>query len=89
MTVKPLNKFLLIKPYEEDVKTSGGLFIPTQKQDFSMPKGVIVDVGETVLPMFKQGQIVVYNKGGQNEINIDQKEFFLVKEDYIMAIINE
>lgn len=88
MKIKPLDKFLLLKPYEES-KTSGGLFLPTQKQDFTMPKGIVLDVGENVLPHFKEGSIVVYNKGGENEINVDQKELFLVKEDYIMAIIYE
>jgi co-chaperonin GroES (HSP10) len=83
----PLKNFILIKKPEDETKTKSGIFIPTNKQDFSIPKGEIVRVGESANPNFKVGDIIVYNKGYENDIIDDQKDYILVKDEYVMAII--
>lgn len=97
MSVKPLGKFILAKPIEEENnKTQSGLFIHTD-EDSALPKAEIVEVGDgffgpdgTKHELYvKPGDIVVYIKGHKTDFEQDGEKFVFINHDSIIAITNK
>jgi chaperonin GroES len=93
-TIVPLFDNVLVKPLEAEVKTASGIYLPeTAKEAPQM--GEVVAVGEGELtkdgkrkPMeVKVGQTVMYTKWGGNEVKVEGKEWKLVKQTDILAIV--
>ncbi|BCX15366.1 MAG: 10 kDa chaperonin [Candidatus Parcubacteria bacterium] len=95
MKLKPLNDYLLIEPLKEDEITKGGIVIPETAREERTTKGKVIavgpgklnDKGERIKPTIKEGQMVVFKKYSPDEIKIDDKEYYFVKEDDILAVI--
>ncbi|HET9946689.1 MAG TPA: co-chaperone GroES [Patescibacteria group bacterium] len=94
MKVTPLFDNVLIEPQEAEDKTAGGIFLPdSAKEKPQMGKVVAVGKGKTgpkgeVHPMeVKAGDKVMYKKWGGNEVKIEGKEYTLVSQEDILAIV--
>jgi len=92
--IKPLFDNVLIKPMEEEKKTPSGILLPeTAKEKPQIGKvmavgpGGLTDTGKKILMKIKVGQKVVYKKWGGNEIKVDGKEWLLVEQKDILAIV--
>ncbi len=87
--IKPLADRVLIKPASAEQKTSGGIIIPDTAKE-KPQKGVIVAVGSGKKdePLtVKVGDTVLYSKYAGTEITLDQKEYLIMRESDIVAII--
>ncbi len=79
--MKPLGERLLIKPINEEKKTSGGLILPSNDSE-NFIKGIIVGVG--VIPEgyesdnYTLGDVVVFNKYSGVEIVLDGETYYVV-----------
>lgn len=93
--IEPLADRVLIQ--EEDVKqskTDSGIYIPdTVKEDRGSKRGKVIAVGKgryddgvLVVPQVKVGDTVLFQWGDQ--IKFEDKEYFIVRESEIIAIIN-
>ena len=98
MKITPLFDFVLIEPIKEESVTKGGIVIPETAREERSMKGKIIAVGpgkvnektgERITPSVKPGQIVIFKKYAPDEIKIDDKEYYFVREDDIMAVIEE
>ena len=94
MKVKPLGDRVLVKPIEEDEVSKGGIIIPdTAKEKPQEGKVVAVGTGKLdedgkKIPFnVKKGDKVLMPKYGGTEIKIDDKEYQIVREDDILAVI--
>ena len=96
MNIKPLSDHILIEPLKGEEKTKSGILLPDTAQKQGPEQGSVVAVGPgkknedgRVIPIeVKPGQKVLFNKGyGLEEIKIDGKEYLIVKEEDILAII--
>jgi len=95
MKVKPLSDYILIEPKtQKDSTTPSGIVLPdTAKEKPQEGKVIAVgpgrydDKGNLIKMSVKTGDIVYYKKWGGNEIKLDNKEYLLVKEEDILAII--
>ena len=95
MKLKPMNDYLLIEPIKEDEVTKGGIVIPETAREERAIKGKVIAVGpgklnekgERVPMTIKEGQTVVFKKYAPDEIKIDDKEYYFVREDDVLAII--
>jgi chaperonin GroES len=95
MKVKPMNDYLLIEPIKEDEVTKGGIVIPETAREERAVKGKVIavgpgklnDKGERISLTIKEGQTVIFKKYAPDEIKIDDKEYYFVKEDDILAIV--
>lgn len=96
MKLKPLNDRVLVKRLESEEKTAGGLFIPdTAKEKPS--KGQVVAVGPGKIdeqgkriPMAVQvGNEVLFNKYAGTEVKLDDVDHLVMREDDILAIIEQ
>lgn len=89
LNIKPLADRVLIEPAEVEQKTAGGIIIPDTAKE-KPQKGVVVAVGpgKKDEPMtIKVGDTVLYGKYSGTEIAIDGKNFLMMKEADIYAII--
>ncbi|MEJ2629592.1 MAG: co-chaperone GroES [bacterium] len=94
MKIKPLADRVVIEPAPAEDKVKGGIIIPdTAKEKPQKGKVVAVgpgrasDTGEVISMSVKKGDAVLYGKYSGTEVNVDNKEYLIVKESDILAII--
>ncbi|MDE5606873.1 MAG: co-chaperone GroES [Bacteroidales bacterium] len=87
--IKPLADRVVVEPMEAEQKTMGGIIIPDTAKE-KPQKGVVVAVGagKKDEPMtVKVGDNVLYGKYSGNELSIDGKDYLIMRESDIFAII--
>jgi chaperonin GroES len=95
-TMRPLRDRLLVKRIEEAEKTKGGLIIPDTAKE-KPQEGRVVAVGSgrvlangTVIPLeVRAGDRILFGKYAGNEIKLDSEEHLIMREDDVLAIIEE
>jgi chaperonin GroES len=95
LKLRPLNDKVVIEVLDEEDKTASGLYLPDTAKK-KPQTGRVVAVGEGRLledgsraPMtVSVGDTVLFSKYGGNEVTIDGKEYTILDEDQIYAIIN-
>ena len=90
MKLKPLADRVLVEPSAAETKTTSGIIIPDTAQE-KPQKGMIVAVGkgtkENPLSV-KVGDSVLYGKYSGTVLKYDGKDYLIMKESVILAIIN-
>jgi chaperonin GroES len=93
-SIKPLFDQVLIKPLEEETKTPSGILLPeTAKEKPQMGQimavgaGTVDNDGKKIAMVVKVGQKVIYKKWGGNEVKVDGKEWLLVEQKDILAVV--
>lgn len=97
VNIKPLGDRVLVEPLAKEEKTKSGIIIPDTANGERPEQGTVIAVGEgkmtddgILLPMkVKKGQKVIFSKYGPDEIKVDGKEYLVVSESNILAIIEE
>jgi len=94
MKIKPLGDGVLVEPIEDKEVSKGGIIIPdTAKEKPQEGKVIAVGTGKRdedgkVIPFnVKKGNRVLMPKYGGTEVKIDDKEYQIVKEEDILAVI--
>ncbi|MFP4022808.1 MAG: co-chaperone GroES [Candidatus Paceibacterota bacterium] len=95
--VVPVGDRVLVKPFEEselESKTASGIIIPETVEKDRPEQGEVIAVGEgrfqdgERVPMsIKEGDKVVFSKFGYDEVTIEGEEYYILKEDNILAVI--
>ena len=90
MKIKPLADRVVVQPQEAETKTASGLFIPdTAKEKPQRGKVVAVGSGKKDEPMeLKVGDNVLYGKYAGTEINVDGKDYLMMRQSDILAVLN-
>ncbi len=96
MKIVPLNDRVLVKRVEEVQMTKGGIFIPDTAKEkpiegkvTAVGSGKIADNGERVALTVKAGDRVLFGKYAGTEIKVEGEEHLMMREDDILAIIEE
>ena len=87
--IKPLADRVLIEPQSAEVKTSSGIYIPDTAQE-KPQKGKIIAVGPGTKDEqmeVKAGDTVLYGKYSGTELTIDEKDYLMMKQSDVLAII--
>jgi chaperonin GroES len=89
VSIKPLADRVLVEPAASEEKTAGGIIIPdTAKEKPQRGSVVAVGTGKKDEPMtVKEGDVVLYGKYAGTEINVDGKDYLMMRESDILAII--
>ena len=89
VSVKPLQDRVLVEPAPAEEKTAGGIIIPdTAKEKPVRGKVVAVGAGKKDEPVtVKAGDTVLYGKYAGTEIQIEGKEYLIMRESDIFAIL--
>ena len=95
MNLKPLDDRIVVKPNEAEERTASGLVIPdTAKEKPQRGKVIAVGTGRVsddgkVTPLsVKVGDSVLYGKYSGTELNLDGKDYMIMRESDIYAILN-
>lgn len=89
LNIKPLHDRVLVEPAKAEEKTIGGIIIPDTAKE-KPQKGTIVAVGpgKKDEPMtVKEGDTVLYGKYAGTEITVDGKDYLIMRESDIVAVI--
>jgi chaperonin GroES len=89
VNLKPLADRVLVEPAAAEEKTASGLYIPdTAKEKPQRGKVVAAGEGKKDEPMtVKAGDTVLYGKYAGTEITVDGKDYLIMRESDIFAII--
>lgn len=89
LNIKPLADRVLVESAAADEKTASGIIIPdTAKEKPQEGKIIAVGKGKKDEPItVKVGDKVLYGKYSGTEITIDGKEYLIMRESDIFAII--
>ncbi|CAN5876625.1 co-chaperone GroES [soil metagenome] len=87
--IKPLADRVVVEAAPAETKTAGGLIIPdTGKEKPQRGKVVAVGTGKVDEPMtVKVGDSILYGKYSGTEVQIDGKEYLIMRESDIFAVI--
>ncbi len=93
MAIKPLADRILIRPLDASEEKVGSIYIPDTAKEKPQEGEVTavgpgrVEDGKTVAPEVKVGDKVLYGKYSGTEIKHDGKEYLIVRESDILAIV--
>lgn len=89
VSLKPLADRVLVEAAAAEEKTAGGIIIPdTAKEKPQRGKIVAVGAGKKDEPMtVKVGDSVLYGKYAGTEITIEGKEYLIMRESDIFAVL--
>ena len=96
--IKPLGDRVLVRPLSADEangKTNSGIILPDTIDKEKSEQGEVVAVGpgkvgddnERVEIAVAVGDRVVFSKYGYDEVKVGDDEYYLVKEDNLLAIV--
>ena len=94
LKIRPLRDRVLVEPVEEVESVKGGIIIPDSAKE-KPQEGVVIAVGKgktdksgKLVPMeVKKGDKVLMPKYGGSEVKINDKEYKIISEEDIVAII--
>ena len=89
MEIKPLADRVLIEPAEAETKTASGLYIPdTAKEKPQRGTVMAVGNGKKDEPMeLKKGDVVLYGKYAGTEINVEGKDYLMMRQSDVLAVL--
>ena len=95
MTIKPLADRVVIKAVEAEETTKSGIILTAAAQEkpsiaeiVAVGPGGVVD-GKEVKMFVKVGQKVLISKYSGTEVKVDGEEFSIVKQEDILAVVEE
>jgi chaperonin GroES len=92
--LKPLGDKVVVEVLDAEEKTASGIFLPDSAKKkpqegtvVATGNGRVLDNGERNQLSVKVGDRVLFSKYGGNEVNLEGKEYTILDEDQIYAII--
>ena len=96
MKIRPLADKVLVERLEAETTTAGGIVLPDTAKEkpqrgkiVSVGEGKVLDDGTRQKVQVKKGQIVLFTSYAGTEIKIEGKEYLIMNESDIMAIIEK
>lgn len=96
MKIKPLADKVLVQRLEAETKTAGGIVLPDTVKEkpqrgkiLSVGAGKMLDNGTRSKMQVKKGDIVLFTSYAGTEVKMDGKEYMIMDESDIMAVIEQ
>jgi chaperonin GroES len=89
INITPLGDRVIIEPSPAEEMTAGGIIIPDTAKE-KPQRGTVVAVGpgkKDEPTTVKQGQTVLYGKYAGTEISVEGKDYLIMRETDIYAVI--
>ncbi|MEQ9454769.1 MAG: co-chaperone GroES [Phycisphaeraceae bacterium] len=94
MKVRPLGDKILVQRVEAEDKTASGIFLPESAKEkpqqakvIRVGPGKVLDTGDRSTFQVKEGDTILLSKWGGTEIKIDGKEYLVMDESEVLAIV--
>ncbi|MEO6165284.1 MAG: co-chaperone GroES [Candidatus Binatia bacterium] len=96
MKIRPLQDRVIVKRIAEEEKSKGGIFIPDTAKEkpqegkvVAVGKGKVNDDGRITPLDVKVNDRILFGKYSGTEINVDDEEHLIMREDDILGIIEK
>jgi len=96
MNVRPLHDRIIVQRIEEAEQRIGGIIIPdTAKEKPQQGKviaagaGKVKEDGKRVALDVQAGDLILFGKYSGQEIKLDGEEYLIMREDEVLAVIDE
>jgi chaperonin GroES len=96
MKIRPLADKVLVERLEAETKTAGGIVLPDSAKEkpqrgkiVSVGAGKVLDDGTVKKVQVKKGDMVLFTSYAGTEVKINGKEYLIMNESDIMAIIEK
>ena len=94
MKIRPLHDRLLVERLEEKEIKKGGIIIPDTAKEkpqegkvIAVGNGKVTDEGKKIPLDVKAGDKILFGKYSGSEVKIDDKEYLIMREDDVLAIL--
>ena len=95
MKVIPLNDKILVERLEAEEKTAGGIVLPDTAKEkpkqgkvLAMGEGKVLENGKRSSFQIKVNDRVLFTSYAGSEVTVDGKEFLIMTEDDILAVVS-
>ena len=96
MKIRPLHDRVVVKRMEEERTSPGGIVIPDSAaekpikgQVVAVGNGKITDSGEVRALDLKAGDQILFGKYSGTEVKVDGEDLLVMREDDVMAVIED
>ncbi|MCS3903980.1 chaperonin GroES [Methylohalomonas lacus] len=96
MNIRPLHDRIIIKRFEEERTSAGGIVIPDSAAEkpikgevIAVGNGKVLDNGETRALDVKKGDKVLFGKYSGTEVKVGADDYLVLREEDVMAIIED
>ncbi len=94
MKIRPLHDRLLVERLEEKEVKKGGIIIPDTAKEkpqearvIAVGNGKVTEEGKKIPLDVKAGDKILFGKYSGSEVKIDDKEYLIMREDDVLAIL--
>ena len=94
MKIRPLHDRIIVKRFEGEEKTKGGIIIPDTAKEkpqeakvIAVGKGKITDDGKLQPMEVQKGDRILVGKYSGTEIKIEGEDHVIIREDDVLAIL--
>jgi len=95
-SIQPLQEKVLVEPIDAESKTSGGILIPGTAKErpmrgtvIAVGPGRVLENGEVKALEVKKGDKVLFGGYAGSEVKLDGKQYLIVNENEIFAVIGQ
>jgi chaperonin GroES len=92
--IEPLDDRVVVKPLEQEGKTSGGIFLPESAKEkpqqgkvIATGPGKVLENGDRAPLTVKKGDLVLFAKYGGTEVEVGGEELLIMRESDLLAVI--
>jgi chaperonin GroES len=96
MKVRPLHDRIIVQRLEEGEQVVGGIIIPDTAKEkpqqgkvIAVGKGKAKDDGKVTPLDVKEGDTILFGKYSGQEIKIDGEELLIMREDEVLAVLED
>jgi chaperonin GroES len=96
MKIRPLADKVIVERIEAENKTAGGIVLPDSAKEkpqrgkvISVGEGKLLDDGSKGKMQVKKGDEVLFTSYAGTEVKLDGKEYMIMDESDIMAVIEK
>ena len=96
MNVRPLHDRIIVQRLEEGEQRIGGIIIPDSAKEkpqqgkvMAVGSGKVKDDGKRITLDVKAGDLILFGKYSGQEIKLDGEEFLIMREDEVLAVIED
>ena len=94
MNLKPLGDKVIVEVLGAKDRTKGGIILPDTAKEkpqeakvISVGSGKVLANGKVVAPDVKAGDTVLFGKYSGSEVKMNGKEYLIINQDDILAVI--
>ena len=96
MKVRPLHDRIIVQRIEEGEQKIGGIIIPDSAKEkpqqgkvIAVGQGKVKDDGKRQPLDVQDGDTILFGKYSGQEIKLDGEEFLIMREDEVLAVIDD